>query len=373
MITALSDDTMNGLFYQVLVAVQNKGQAVTVRGCETKELHPCLMELKNPLNRTLIYPKRGNNPFQSLAETIWVLAGRDDVAFLSKFLPRAADFSDDGIVWRGGYGPRLRRWEYQKDCGIHHVDQFQYVINQLQKDPCSRQAVMSIWDPAKECTVEKTKDYCCSNWLHFMIRDNKLDLTVAMRSNDVIWGWSSINVYEFTVIQEFIASCLGIEVGSYYHLSDSLHVYEKDYSKMSEQKLQELIKNFCILEWDKIPPFRFFKNINGISAIDNMNILTEDCKHLCQCIMNHIKFESSYIEGLIHTYNLLEMYDRETNDWDPQVERKGMPWASWDSVMSKIPFCDLKISMIYWYRKNVLKDKDGGLEMIKECIDKARC
>jgi thymidylate synthase len=57
-----------------------------------------------------VLPGRNNNVFAQLAETAWVLAGRNDLAFLGHYLPRVADFSDDGRTWRGAYGPRIRRW-----------------------------------------------------------------------------------------------------------------------------------------------------------------------------------------------------------------------------------------------------------------------
>jgi thymidylate synthase len=76
---------------------------------------------------------------------MWVLAGRNDIEWLSAYLPRAADFSDDGITWRAGYGRRIRHW----DCnpGDPGLDQHAYIVDTLREDPLSRQAVIGIWDP----------------------------------------------------------------------------------------------------------------------------------------------------------------------------------------------------------------------------------
>ena len=48
-----------------------------------------------------------------------------------------------------------------------------------------------------------------------------------MRSNDLHLGLPH-NLVQFTSLQEILAGWLGLEPAGYHHLSDSLHVYEKD-------------------------------------------------------------------------------------------------------------------------------------------------
>ena len=90
-----------------------KGERVTER------LHQQIT-LTEPWDRYPRLPLRKASLPAQIAETMWVLAGRNDVEWLSYYLPRAAEFSDDGKTWRGGYGPRLR------DAGHlqHGLDQF---------------------------------------------------------------------------------------------------------------------------------------------------------------------------------------------------------------------------------------------------------
>jgi thymidylate synthase len=57
------------------------------------------------------------------------------------------------------------------------------------------------------------------------VRDGKLDWAQVMRSNDIYKGLP-YNLVQFTTLQEVMAGWIGIEVGGYYHLSDSLHVYK---------------------------------------------------------------------------------------------------------------------------------------------------
>ena len=64
--------------------------------------------------------------------------------------------------------------------------------------------------------------------LQFFIRDDKLQLVANMRSSDLVLG-ISYDVPAFTFLQELMARELGIEVGTYIHVSNSLHVYEKHF------------------------------------------------------------------------------------------------------------------------------------------------
>lgn len=199
------------------------------RGKEISELFRTSFVLLNPKHRVFLTPKRNNNIFALVAETLWVLAGRDDMEFLSFYLPRATDFSDDGATWRAAYSPRLRRWsgvtgKSLEGSSMLYVDQFQTVLQQLKADPHTRRAVMTIHDPAKDWV--STKDFPCNNWLHFMQVDGKLNLEVVSRSMDFLWG-SNINFMEFTVIQEILAHCLKVPVGRFYYYVSSCHMYEE--------------------------------------------------------------------------------------------------------------------------------------------------
>ena len=108
------------------------------------------------------YPRLGlrkaSLPAQ-IAETMWILAGRNDVEWLSYYLPRAAEFSDDGETWRGGYGPRLRRFGAPLAEGILHLDQLDAVVRELRAHPTSRRAVLSIYDPLMDTRRENEEPW----------------------------------------------------------------------------------------------------------------------------------------------------------------------------------------------------------------------
>ena len=173
------------------------------------------------------YPRLGlrkaSLPAQ-IAEAMWILAGRNDVEWLSYYLPRAAEFSDDGKTWRGGYGPRLRRY------GGSGVDQLAHVVNVLHADPTSRRAVFAIYDA--DVDTKPGKDIPCNDIITFQSRLGKLHAHVFVRSNDLMWGWSGINAFEWSVLQEVIAGILGIEVGTLTFSISSLHAYDRHWGKL---------------------------------------------------------------------------------------------------------------------------------------------
>ena len=190
---------------------------------DTQELTFQHFTINKPLNREITTPHRKANIAAQIAETMWVLSGRNDVEWLSDYLPRAAEFSDDGVTWRAGYGPRLRQW--RSGMGAGYQDQLENVIAALRQDPTTRRAVMSIWDPAQDYV--DCKDVPCNNWLHFLARDGVLDLHVAIRSNDLVWGWSGINQFEWSVLLEIVAAYTELKPGRIHYSVSSLHIYER--------------------------------------------------------------------------------------------------------------------------------------------------
>lgn len=52
-----------------------------------------------------------------------------------------------------------------------------------------------------------------------------LNMTVCNRSNDLVWGLLGANYVHFSILQEYLAAHIGLDVGSYNHFTNNLHVY----------------------------------------------------------------------------------------------------------------------------------------------------
>lgn len=201
--------------------IMREGEEITVREQLTREIRNQVTVLERPLERFLFLPGRLNDCFAQIAESIWVLAGRNDVAWLTHYLPRAPEFSDDGITWRAGYGPRLRRWRDK-------TDQLDEVRKLLIRDPFTRRAVTSIFDP--ELDYGDSVDIPCNNWISWLVRDGQLHMSVAIRSNDAMWGFSGANAFEWSVLHELLALWTNTEVGTATFFAASFHLYERHFA-----------------------------------------------------------------------------------------------------------------------------------------------
>jgi hypothetical protein len=160
---------------------------------------------------------------------------------LELFIPQVKKFSDDGRTWRAGYGPRLRAWQQERfreypggwEVDRYEIDQIAKVMGKLRTDQDTRQAVITIWDPAEDW-VEGSRDYPCNNWLHFIIRDDKLHLNVGVRSNDLVFGFSHVDFFGWSVLLELMANWVGVGMGTINWNATSMHIYERHFGMMQQ-------------------------------------------------------------------------------------------------------------------------------------------
>lgn len=188
---------------------------------DTRELNNVKVTLTDITNN--IVSIRGLSPSYLLGELLWYFAGRNDVEFISKFSSFWKGISDDGETCNSAYG-YLMRYAFG-------FDQIEKVIELLTKDPNSRRAKINLNTPREN--VIETKDEPCTMFLQFLIRDKKLHCTAVMRSNDIWFGFP-YDVAFFTELQKYIADRLGVKYGEYTHFVVSMHLYDRDYEKVSK-------------------------------------------------------------------------------------------------------------------------------------------
>jgi len=208
------------------------------RGGRTAEVLHAALSLSDPRQRWIASREPAMNPAFALAEVIWMVQGREDSAFLNYFNPLLPKYAGDGPTYHGAYGHRLR-------CRLG-FDQLRQAADALHSLPASRQVVLQIWDAATDLPKPDGKpranDIPCNIVAMLKVRDGRLAWTQVMRSNDLIRGLPH-NIVQFTSLQEVMAGWLGIEVGTYNHLSDSLHVYEDEFPSTETVQRQALPLN----------------------------------------------------------------------------------------------------------------------------------
>ena len=216
------DDLLRRVFSRLLDAHQ---QVTATRG-DTSEIVGVLLQLSNPRAR-LSRTENKQVLFSCLGELLWYLAGSRELAFIEYYLPRYTAESDDGLTVHGAYGPRLFHMRGQ--------DQVANVLSLLRTRPTSRRAVIQMFDAADLAAPHTDVPCTCS--LQFMVREGRLHLFTAMRSNDAYLGLPH-DIFAFTMLQEIMARSLGVDLGTYKHAVGSLHLY-KQHRKAARAFLRE--------------------------------------------------------------------------------------------------------------------------------------
>jgi thymidylate synthase len=211
------------LAYAALTGAVARSKPQASRAGETIELLHAVLEISDPRQRWILSRHPPINPAFAIAEALWILAGSNDADVLNYWFPRLPDFQGEGPVYSGAYGHRLR-----KHFGI---DQVRVACEALAANPASRQIVLQLWDARFDLPhadgAPSCADIPCNVVSLLKVRDGRLEWTQIMRSNDIHRGLP-YNLVQFTVLQEVMAGWLSLELGSYRHWSDSLHVYLND-------------------------------------------------------------------------------------------------------------------------------------------------
>jgi len=184
---------MNAVWLDQLGEILSSGDTVSPRGKETRELlHSTItVDMAQPV---LTVPERRLNYQFMAAEAYWILSGDNTVDGIAPWNKHISQFSDDGKIFAGAYGPRV-------------VDQLDYVLDKLREDPDTRQAGLTIWTP----NPPPSKDIPCTVAIWFQIRGTgrirDLNVSVFMRSSDV-WLGLPYDVFNFSMLGYLVAGHL---------------------------------------------------------------------------------------------------------------------------------------------------------------------
>ena len=184
---------------------------------DTKALFNVGFYIEKPMDNFILNGEREWNPVYAEAEWQWYLSGDRNTAKLGELYGKVPEIwkrmaDVDGNV-NSNYG-----WQWKRN------DQIGYVIDLLRNEPDTRQAAISIYDCKEHDTF--TFDTPCTYAVQFTILDNKLNMSVVMRSNDLWFGFCN-DQYQFSKLQHYVWNRLGkdIEIGTYFHFAHNLHLY----------------------------------------------------------------------------------------------------------------------------------------------------
>jgi len=150
------------------------------------------------------------------AEPLWVLSGSSQLNWCPEIEKIQGPYSDNQVTLAGAYGPPFKA-------------QMEYVIDKLNSDRNTRQAVMTIW----RRNPMESKDIPCTVAIQFIIRDEVLNCIVTMRSSDVGMGLP-YDMLTFACMTAEIASKLedSTGLGLCYITAGSRHIYQDQFDKL---------------------------------------------------------------------------------------------------------------------------------------------
>ena len=260
------------LFYQACKKLYEQGTVTEPRGEKVIELNNFSFILTNPYDNVVKTSERNISIKYLLAEWLWYCSARQDkkgadfISQYAKFWNRIRN--DDGSL-NSNYGfyffepmnlvfPVTNpNWYYT------HKSQFDFVCDTLLEDNDSRQAIVNINNTSHK--KEATKDFPCTLGMQFFIRDGRLDVTVIMRSTDVVLGFCN-DIFQFSMFQSVVLNRLkqkipNLRMGILTLFTGSLHVYERHWDMLGRVVNS---KNKILRELPEIP----FKNMTYEAFID---------------------------------------------------------------------------------------------------------
>nr|WP_281166906.1 thymidylate synthase [Actinopolyspora halophila] len=276
---------------------------ITTQGRSGPERLNVSFQLADPTARMPLLTTYRPTVVTHLAEALWLLSGRNDVAMMRHYAPRLASYSVDGLTIPGaGYGARLFR------SGPHATGRtaFDTALGLIRADPGTRRAVLPILG------AHEVGDVSCTIAFQLVHRDGALHGICYTRAKDASRGLVS-DVYSFTFIQELAARLLGVQLGTYTHHVGSMHITDDRQSRVGAL-LDEATAG-------EPPPFRW----PHMPSDTTLEMIDEVCAHE-QRLRANLAVHTS--QSLAHTglprywqsmIALLEIYRQVTYEPDEHV------------------------------------------------------
>jgi len=124
-------------------------------------------------------------------------------------------------------------FHYTYNQRINPVVNIPLIVDELTRNPDSRQAIIAIWKNDDLRLLGGKGRVPCSISYKFRIKDGALHIIYDQRSCDVYTHFGN-DIYLAWQMKEFIAHILRIPGGNLYHNITSLHCYEKDWEALQQ-------------------------------------------------------------------------------------------------------------------------------------------
>ena len=218
--------TFNTEFQDLINEIEEYGSVSQPRDMKVKELTVTTRSF-DPTRTIANFESRKFNWKYFAGELCWYLNRDRDVDYIGQF----------SKMWSTLTNPNSN--EINSNYGsLLFGEQLEWVVDSLKADKNTRQAIAFLNQPKFQ--FEGNKDFVCTMYLNFFIRDNKLNMKVQMRSNDIFYGLT-FDAPFFSFVQQHVRLWLleeypDLELGKYYHSADNIHFYERHFEMADKIK-----------------------------------------------------------------------------------------------------------------------------------------
>ena len=166
-------------------------------------------------------------------ELLWFIAGETNIDYLRKNAVTIWDeWADESGELGPVYGKQWRSWA-KPDGGT--VDQIQWVINEIKRNPDSRRLLVSAWNPAD---LDKMALPPCHCLFQFYVANGKLSCQLYQRSADIFLG-VPFNIASYALLTAMMAQVTGLKPGDFVHSFGDAHLYSNHVEQATLQLTRE--------------------------------------------------------------------------------------------------------------------------------------
>ncbi|HET6587299.1 MAG TPA: thymidylate synthase [Oleiagrimonas sp.] len=166
-------------------------------------------------------------------ELLWFLRGDTNIAYLKE---NGVSIWDEWADAEGNLGPVYgHQWRSWPDSDGNAIDQINWVVDEIRRNPDSRRLVVSAWNVGE---LPKMALMPCHALFQFYVADGKLSCQLYQRSGDIFLG-VPFNIASYALLTQMMAQVCDLEPGTFVHTLGDAHLYSNHVEQAHEQLARE--------------------------------------------------------------------------------------------------------------------------------------